>query len=324
MKVATTEQSPRQVLEEGLCSYFGRPTRIVAVEGEPLPTSSHSIDRLGVTLASGEQLPVIFKRLHPGEKLYGNEREVLIYRRLLAGRRFNAPALYASAYDETQGRYWLFLEDLGERTLKHAGLEEWLAAIRWLAEMHAIYLGREDELRALNCLRDHGAEYYEMIAQTARQNLHRAGAQRALARFDGLLARYDSLVAYLARQPRTLVHSDIFPSNLVIQPGPRVRPIDWESAAVGLPAWDLARLLDGWVQGVSAFIAAYRAELLRYTTRPFDWQAFQAAFGLCELLNILWHLRRDVEACRDVSFVNDSLQKIEAARQRLDEEGLHV
>src|SRR5262249_53921058 len=74
---------PRKVLEQGLSAYFGRPLRIAGLKRRPLATSSHAIERLRVKLASGERLRVIFKRLSPGEELYGNEREVLIYRRLL-------------------------------------------------------------------------------------------------------------------------------------------------------------------------------------------------------------------------------------------------
>src|SRR5262249_42889827 len=156
-------RTPAEVLEQGLSANFGRPVRVTALEGEPLETSSHSIDRLQVLLDSGERLRVIFKRLRRGHPLYGNEREVPIYRRLLVGGRFGSPTLYASVYDESQGRYWLFLEDLGERTLKGAHWEDWLAAIRLLAEMHGTYLGREDHLRALQCLGEHGPEFYQML-----------------------------------------------------------------------------------------------------------------------------------------------------------------
>src|SRR5262249_2224433 len=122
------------------------------------------------------QIPVIFKRPQPGEELYGNEREVLIYRSVLRGERFGAPALYASVYDAQQGRYGLFLEDLGNSTLDHGGVRTWMAVARWLAEMHATYLGREAELRALGCLMEHDTAYYRMVAQTARRNLELANA----------------------------------------------------------------------------------------------------------------------------------------------------
>jgi hypothetical protein len=313
--------APREVLEQGLSAHFGRPVRITRLQRRPLATSSHAIERLRVTLASGERLRVIFKRLSPGEKLYGNEREVLIYQRLLDGGRFGAPALYASACDEAEGRCWLFLEDLGSTTLEEGGDEEWLAAVRWLAGVHASYHGRENDLRGLGCLMENGPAYYHMVGQTARRNLELAGAREALVRFDALMRRYDSLVNYLAGEPRTLIHGDIFPQNLIIQPGGRIRAIDWESAAVGLGAWDLAQLLDGWGSMKPTFLAAYLAEFERQVAGPFDREGFQRLFGHCEILNALWHLRWSVEACQNAPVVEDLLLTLETRWQRLASEG---
>jgi hypothetical protein len=309
--------APREVLEQGLSAHFGRPVRIARLERRPLATSSHPIDRLRVTLASGERLRVVFKRLSPGEKLYGNEREVLIYRRLLDGERFGAPALYASAYDEGERRYWLFLEDLGSSTLDEGDVEEWFAAVRWLARMHGTYHGREGDLRALDCLMEHGPAYYHLVAQTARGNLELAGTTEALVRFDALMDRYDALVSYLVSQPRTLVHSDIFTGNLVIQPGGHIRAIDWESAAIGLGAWDLARLLEGWGSMQPRFLAAYVAEFQRHVAGPFDRDGFQRLFAHCEILNALWQFRQSVEACQDAPVVEELLVDIETRWQRL-------
>src|SRR5437870_4661443 len=136
------ELTPREALEEGLTDWLGRPVRIVDLTARPLDArSTYAIERLEATLASGERLPVIFKPLQPRPGRDGNGREVLIYRRLLADRRFGAPALYASVHDEERRRYWLFLEDLGTATLKKCAREGWLAAVRWLAEMRGTYLG---------------------------------------------------------------------------------------------------------------------------------------------------------------------------------------
>ena len=124
-------RTAREVLEEGLSRWRGGRVRIVALEGVPLERqSTYPIERLQATLESGEQLPVIFKRLQAGEGPKGNRRELPVYQRLLAGGRFGAPVLYASVYDEAQGHYWLFLEDVGEEDLKRADWEDWIAAAR--------------------------------------------------------------------------------------------------------------------------------------------------------------------------------------------------
>jgi hypothetical protein len=312
--------APEDVLGEGLSDWLCRPVRVVAMVGRPLETSSHPISRLRVTLSSGEQLSVIYKRPRPGHALYGNEREVLVYRRLLSGRRFGAPALYGSAYEPGRGRYWLFLEDVGETTLEQEGEDAWLAAARWLAGLHGAYLGRAAELRALGCLGEHDADYYRLIARTAREHLVGAGAASALGRFDRLTADFDSVADYLAAQPRTLVHGDVFAGNLVVQPGPRVRALDWESAAVGLAAWDLTRLLDGWPEE-APFLDAYLAELARHTAAAPDEHAFRRTLAHCRFLSGLWHLRWSGEACRNGAFVEGLLRHLEAARRRPEQNG---
>jgi aminoglycoside/choline kinase family phosphotransferase len=310
-------QTAQAVLEEGLRAHFGRPLRVACLERLPLTTSSHDIDRLRVTLGSGERLSVIFKRLRPRHKLYGNEREVLVYRRLLPGGGLGGPALYASAYDEAAGRYWLFLEDVGNASLKGATTDAWYAAARWLGELHAAYWGREEELLALGCLGEHGPNYYHCQAETAREFLRLGGVPGAVARFDALMAGFDEVVAELARQPRTLIHGDVFTENLMVQPGPRVRAIDWESAAVGLPAWDLAHLLDGWEeQHRGKVLAEYLAGFACRSAVPLDREALARSLELCELLNLLRHLGWEVEACASPGFVEGGLAEMGAFWER--------
>jgi hypothetical protein len=311
----------RPILEEGLAECLGRRVRIATLASAPLEAqSTYPIDRLRVTLESGEEIPVIFKQLGPtpvGKEAKGSLREVLIYRRLLPGRRFGAPLLYASVYDEPAARYWLFLEDVGDWTLNGGSMEDWQAAVQWLAEIHGTYLGREDELRALGCLAEHGPDYYYQLAAEARRNLGLVGHRQAVDRFDDLMEDYDALVADFVRRPRGLVHGDIFPSNLVLQDDQRIRPLDWEDAAIGLPACDLARLLDGWGSDKPGFVAAYLDAVGRYTTTPVDRCDFARVMTQCEIINVLWHLGWDVETCRDASFVSGSLRRLKAIGQRL-------
>jgi thiamine kinase-like enzyme len=164
---------------------------------------------------------------------------------------------------------------------------------------------------------EHGRAYYHMVGESARRNLELAGATEALVRFDALMSRYDSLVNYLAGEPRTLVHGDVFADNLIIQPGGRIRVIDWESAAIGLGAWDLAKLVDGWGSMKATFLTAYLAEFERHASGPLDREGFQRLFGHCEILNALWHLRWSVETCQDTAVVEELLVDTETRWQRL-------
>jgi hypothetical protein len=309
--------TPHEVLAAGLREYFGRPVNIAAINCEPLAwKSTHPIDRLRVRLTSGERLAVIFKQLRRARLSRGGHREVMVYRRVLAGGRFGAPALYASVLDSGGPRYWLFLEDVGGAHVGQSEMPAWFAAVRWLAKMHAAYLGRDAELRALGCLGTHGIPYYQRIRETARRHLERAGVRQCLQRFDQVMQPFSDEVAWLIAQPRTLVHGDIFPENLIVQEESRIRPVDWESAAIGLGAWDLARLLDGWGADRVDFIAAYLAELDCLDASPTDMQAFRRIFHRsCRVLNALWHLGWSLEPCRDPAFVMPLLNEIEASWQ---------
>jgi aminoglycoside phosphotransferase (APT) family kinase protein len=309
----------RQLLGEGLTRRFGRPISVLALESGQLDAqSTYPIDRLTAALDSGERLPLIFKRLGPTEGSKGARREVLIYQRLLAGERFGAPAVYASVYDEAHGRYWLFLEYLGEETLRKGDHEDWMAAVRLLAEMHGTYLGREADLRALGCLAEHGPQYYQGVADTARCHLIMAGAASAVGRFNAVMTRFPSLIAHLVRQPRTLVHGDIFPENLLVQPGPRVRPVDWESAAIGLGAWELARLLDGWGRDRPSFIAAYLDTLSQVSGMVVDRAEFARTFACGETLNLFLHLGWEADNCHDPEFVDWLLTELEKPWPHVD------
>jgi hypothetical protein len=303
-----------EVLEAGLVASLGRPLRVTGVQCRWAELSSHPVERLRVHLDDGTRLKIVLKRLtdEVRPRGHGGEREVMVYRLLLAGRRFGAPELYASVQDASRGRSWLFLEDVGDVDLKHGSLAEWDAAVRRLAEFHGAYLGRAAELRGLGILAEHDGDFYRSIVEEGRRNLRRAGDARSLARFDALMRPYDALVEDLARQPRTFVHGDIFLKNLAVQPGPLVRPIDWESAGIGTPFLDLARLLDGWGPDKPRFLGVYLQELDRLAAVPVDRAAALRAFAGCEIVNILWHFRWSVEACRDEASVADLLDAVES------------
>lgn len=316
------------IVADALSAHRGPPIQITDLQVRPEACSTHPLDRLRVTLDSGERLALVWKRLQPdserksGDLLAdGNPREVLIYRRLLARSRFGAADLYASHYDAAEDRGWLLLEDVGDWSLDDAGTAEWRAAVRQLAQLHAAYHRREAELRALGCLGEHDSDYYLRIARTARRNLEIAGALNALARFDDLVTAFGAVAEYVGRQPRTLVHGDLFPSNVIVQPGPMIRLIDWEWAAIGVGAWDLARLLDGWGSDKPAFIAAYLDEFAVHA-EALDPAAFARTFAMCEAVNAPWYLSRSVESCRDKDGVDRLLDDMAHDLARLDRDDI--
>ncbi len=298
-----------RVLRDGLAE-SDEPVRIRAVRARPLGSfSSHPIDRLHVTLDDGRELALIFKRLTPQPgRIVG--REVLIYRRLLSGRRLGAPELYASHADDVRGRAWLFLEDLGRSTLDDRGPEEWTVGFRWLAGLHAAHVGREHELRAPDCLAEHDEAFYRSLVASARATLVARGTAPAARRFDRLAAGFEEMVAYLTSRPRTLVHGATTGQNLVVTPG-GIRPVDWESAAIGTAAWDVAKLLEGWgshrARLLDGYVAAFEA------LAPLDRRAFRLDLAHGRVLRALRLLYWWKEPCQRDPSVQSVLDGIEEA-----------
>jgi hypothetical protein len=309
-----------QILARGLRHHFGRPVGIAELHSRFLDTfSTHPISRLNLTLDSGEQLTVIFKRLQPRPDR-DVRRRILIHRRLLADGRLDAPAVYASVCDEAQGQYWLFLEDVGECLLGWCDdMEAWLAAYRSLARMHAVYYGQEEKLRALGCLGEHRPAFYRFFARYAHEVLQRYAGRRRLVRFERLMMRwFDVSVAYLAHHPLTLVHGDSYCTNFMVQPGPRIRPIDWDSAAIGVAGWDMAQLVAGWGPEKPRFVAAYLDEFAQHAAVPVDRRAFDRTLAHCEIMRVLQVLYWWEGPYEDLAFVDGVLEEMESACRYLN------
>lgn len=304
-----------EVLERGLSRTLGRAVAILQAPSRPVKAySCHPISTLDVTLTSGEELAVVFKRMEPapGKDL---RREALVYRRILAGGRFGAPLLYASLLDPARGRFWLFLEDVGGWRLDWCEAERWPDAFGWLAGVHAAYEGRARALATVAFLPRHGPAHYRRLARDARRSLAQRGEQRALARLDRLLARLDPSIDDLARDPQTLVHGDLSGKNILVQRR-AIRPIDWEWAARGPAAWDVGKLLSGWGPEKPRLLGVYLDERERRGA-PVDRERLQRSLGHCEVFRALWYLRWWSEPCRDPGFVDELLAGAIRVQRRL-------
>jgi aminoglycoside/choline kinase family phosphotransferase len=307
------------VLARGLRDYFAKPVCIREIKSEPLDTcGTHLLSRLRLTLDSGKQLTVILKRLQP-QPDRGAHQTVRIYRRLLTDRRLDAPAVYASICDGVRSRHWLFLEDVGDCKLHYCEGDAWLAAFRLLGRVHAAYYHHEKELRALNSLGEHSPLFYRLLARSASEVLQRNAGRAQIARFERAMARwFDAAVADLSRQPRTLVHGDAYDKNFMVQSGPRIRPLDWEYAAIGVAASDVAQLVAGWGPEKQAFITAYLDEFAKHANVAVDRQAFERTLDHCEIIRVLQVLYWWEGPYHNLEVVDAELDELETACYRLE------
>src|SRR5439155_10574470 len=56
--------------------------------------------------------------------------------------------------------------------------------------------------------------------------------------------RYQSVIDQLVQLPATFIHGEFYPSNILVQGG-QIRPVDWETAAIGPALMDVAALCAG-------------------------------------------------------------------------------
>jgi Phosphotransferase enzyme family len=288
------------LLEDRLTSHFGRRCSIVKLGRRLCPsTSSFPVEEIDVEFADGSELQLVMKdlsaeamaesarRVRP-EFLNEPRREIQVYRWILPHAPPGTATWYGAIANSTIRRYWLFLERVDGLELQHVGaFSIWEATARWIARFHRSF--RPTAVAGLvrnSRLLVYDEAFYWLWLERARQFAARRPMVRRLV--DRIARRYAPVVERLASMPRTLIHGEFYPCNIMIRRrGHRARvcPVDWEMAAFGPGLIDLASLTTGWSQREQrALIRAYRAALpdgLTSSTRiPDD---FSVDFDCCRL-----------------------------------------
>jgi Phosphotransferase enzyme family len=177
-------------------------------------------------------------------------REERFYREI--GATF-APALYYSAADDVSRRVVLLLEDLsGGRqgdVLDGCSIEDAALVIEEIAPFHAQWWGERAPIHAFPRVGgDHDA-WQERYAGQVDLFLERyaeslSPAVRRL--LDRLRSRLAAVRVALAAGPQTLIHADLHLDNVIFDGRAEGRSaviLDWQTASVGSPAWDVALFL---------------------------------------------------------------------------------
>jgi aminoglycoside phosphotransferase (APT) family kinase protein len=256
-------------LEAHLAARGAAGARITAIDrrrsGE---SSSYASDVVRVRLAAGEELRFFLKDFgasqFPKESLQRQrDRELHVYRDLLARAGLGAPEYHGSVWDDAQGRFWLLLEFVDGTPLDYCVFDYWVQAAAWLGRLHGAFARQADRLRACDFLVRHDADFFRSRAQLALEGVSRLWPALA-GRLADVVRRYESCVEVMVRQPPTLVHGSYNPRNILVdarsEPA-RISPVDWEMAAVGSALYDLAYLAYGFEPpSLDRLIDAYRDE----------------------------------------------------------------
>lgn len=193
-------------------------------------------------------------------------REIEVYRQVLPLGPSGPPRHLGDFLDEPAGDAWLFLEEVAGDQLCHVGEPEgWDAAVRWAGSFHRWAAQPRSLAAAVSAgLPVRLARWYRESAARARAAGDRQPDRRKGAQIDAVLSRHDAVVERLCAQPPTVVHGQLYPSNVIVSrdgEGWRSCVVDWETAAIGAAAIDLAALVEGdWEEGDRRrMLAAYAA-----------------------------------------------------------------
>lgn len=295
-----------ETLERALSRHFGSNRTIRQLRRRSSAySSSYALENLELTLNGGKRLRLVFKDLSPSSVLktaqrirpgflYRPEREIEIYQRVLDPCKLGTPICYGATRVPEMNRYWLFLERVDGPLLWQRGrLKSWEQAAGWLAKLHTEY--RTSGIHWKQSWVNHLVHYDEKLLGTwmtrAEAFIRRDqgyDSPEGRRRFSRLADHYDRVIDRLLELPKSLIHGEFFPSNVILRPAATDRticPVDWEMAAVGPGLIDLAALTAGkWrSEQKRAMIAAYRRGLELADDSPPSVSELLEAVDYCQL-----------------------------------------
>ncbi len=176
------------------------------------------------------------------------------------------------------------------------------AAITGIAEMHAIWYGREDELREKPWFSNAPTQQnmmtrlrlWEMLGVHASEEFPEWFSPKDMENFRSIIYSLPDWYAEIDKMPKTLIHNDFNPRNICFRKtsdGPVLCAYDWELATIQLPQHDLAEFLtmtmqpDVTVEAVDRYVELHRVALERFTGKTIDQSQWRRGYELS-----LWDL----------------------------------
>jgi hypothetical protein len=290
---APSDGDLRSALEEAL----GLPITNFSREPYPYATSA-PLERLQLVLEDATVLDLIFKDLSWERLLDGGRgkprfvhdprRAIETHRAVLSAHDIG-PRCVLAVHDDDKS--WLVTERVPGVELWQVGdLRVWEEVAAWAAAFHARFAGRVSEVRTRNpYLIEHDRETVGRWARRAEAALRASLTPEAALLCDVIKGCAEATDA-MTRLDHTFVHGEFYPSNVLVtrteDDRVRVWPVDWEMAATGPAALDLAALITGWESAARAtLLEAYH----RATPLPVSLEELRWHVDLCRLhLALRW------------------------------------
>ena len=181
---------------------------------------------------------------HRGGVVY----EAEIYQQLLVRAGVSTPRFYGAWTDPTDNTALLAIEhlDAALRLNKSRDSSSFLVrAAVWIARFQRLVTQR---LETPTLGRRYGRDYYLGWSQRAADNVARVGLHHPW--LAPLRRRFEDSLGLLTDGVQVPIHGEFYPRNILVHAG-RIRPVDWESAALAVGEIDLASLVERWSPGVA-------------------------------------------------------------------------
>jgi thiamine kinase-like enzyme len=270
-----------------------------SVSRQPSPFATLSpAEVLSLALTDGRHVRLFVKHLgseQPGQPdKQRRDREIRVYEDLLRhAADLPVPRYYGFFGNKVTQRQEIYLEHIDDWTLRYQNLQHWFTAAARLADLHAHFANRLNELRASDFLLKLDAAYFAGWAERAEA----AVAQQAPLLCDRMVtlgSKYDVVCDFLATQPLTLVHNDLACKNVIADRShspSRICFVDWELAGIGCGLLDLVHLKYGLDPANDAAMVATYCDRLRSTDLlPNDSLTMSRLLAACELHKTLYRL----------------------------------
>ncbi len=207
----------------------------------------------------------------------------------------HAPTVYGVVRDDEREAYVIIQEKL--QGLVHMDSADntsgWTrehleAAIKGIAEVHAIWLGREDELQQQPWMVGYPTaanmaeklRLWELLGVHSREEFPEWFSEQDLSNYRDIVHSISEWWGLIEQMPRTLIHNDFNPRNIAFRHEAdgslRLCAYDWEMATMHLPQHDLVELLGFTMYDpidpaeVESYIELHRVELERHSGMTLD------------------------------------------------------
>ena len=290
----------RAVLGAVLSRHFRRDCRLDSIAIRPSPyASTCRLHELDIRLDDGRRLALMWKDLDNASTgkatrvgphvLYDARREIHAYRTVLRHSRDGTPRFYGAVVTVRPCRRWLFVERIHGTELPQVGdFAIWEAAAAWLGRFHRQFAStRSRRGLAVARLVEYDLEFLALWLERVRRR-QSTGRLQPGRDVDRMLNVYERSLPALAALPRTIIHGELFPANVIVAHGAktsRICPVDWETIGIGPGLLDLAMLAAGsWRDDhTDRLLAVYDAACRGETRARRLPKALTRAFALCQL-----------------------------------------